>query len=71
MFIVHNLIEISPLQFILIVNQIKNCKIMKGTFLLLPEPKNVITCTICTDLIENLDETLTGNATISEVSNSF
>merc|ERR1712045_461399 len=32
-----------------------------------PEPKNVITCTICTDLVGILDETITDNTTISEV----
>ena len=36
-------------------------------FLLISEPKNVITCTICTDLVGILDETITDNTTISEV----
>ena len=36
-------------------------------FLLVTEPKNVITCTICTDLVGILDETITANTTISEV----
>merc|ERR1712077_7527 len=32
-----------------------------------PEPKNVITCTICTDLVTILDETITSNSTIEQV----
>ena len=36
-------------------------------FLFISEPKNVITCTICTDLVGILDETITDNTTISEV----
>ena len=31
------------------------------------EPKNVITCTICTDLVTILDEALTNNQSISQV----
>ena len=49
-------------------SQISNCEIIKGTFLLPPDPKNVITCT---DLIKILYETLISNATISEISNLF
>ena len=40
------------------------------SFLLISEPKNVITCTICTDLVGILDETITDNTTISEVTKS-
>merc|ERR1712215_32426 len=32
-----------------------------------PEPKNVITCTICTDLIQILDDTITDDSTIAQV----
>ena len=32
-----------------------------------PQPKNIISCTICTDLVEIVDETLTSNGTISDV----
>merc|ERR1711982_205427 len=35
--------------------------------LAVPQDKNVITCTICTDLVTILDENLTNNATISEI----
>ena len=36
-------------------------------FLSVQEPKNVFTCTICTDLVTILDENLTNNATLSEI----
>merc|ERR1712109_47448 len=32
-----------------------------------PEPKNVITCTIYTDLVQILDDTITGDSTIEQV----
>merc|ERR1712061_180288 len=32
-----------------------------------PEPKNVITCTICTDLVQILDDTITADTTIQQV----
>merc|ERR1712073_270805 len=32
-----------------------------------PEPKNVITCTICTDLIQILDDSITDQSTVEQV----
>merc|ERR1712243_73736 len=31
------------------------------------EPKNVITCTICTDLVQILDDTITDESTVEQV----
>ena len=44
---------------------------MKPIFILLtepaPTPKNKVTCTICTDLVELVDEAVTSNQTINDV----